>query len=317
MRIFVCLIAFCVFLWGGVDSYGRLVEIKDAKRIVFIGEGALRAGVYLGLEDKIVAIQKIDIATNAPYSEFIKSSQSLKNAKLLEYDGYFINKDEFGELKADLLVVANADKDRLDRFERLLNIPVLGVKFDYKNPIKSFKDAIWIIANATNSQDRANEFLENVSSLEFELSSYKISGKKFYIGGLEYFGSRGILASSENYAPFELLGIKNEADFTHALNQISFSAGTLLRIDPDIIFIDENAKQSYKKDLDESERILNLLSAIKEKQVYFVPNYINYGVNIENCFIGAYEIAYHTGINLDLQAKKKQIYKIFYGKDFK
>lgn len=316
MRFFVFLITFCAFLWGGVDSYGRLVEVQDAKRIIFIGEGALRAGVYLGLEDKIVAMQKADANSKTPYGDFIRSNENLKNVKLLEYDGYFVSRDEVSEVQADLLVVANADKERLDRFQRVLNIPVLGVKFDYKKPIKSFKEALWIIASATNSQDRANDLLDHMSSLELELASYKLGGKKFYVGGLEYFGSRGILASDENYAPFALLGIKNEVDFNTILNQISVSASVLLRVDPDIIFIDQNAKQSYKNDLDESERILNLLNAVKNKQVYFVQNYINYGVNIENCFIIAYEIALYSGTQIDIEQKTKQIYKIFYSKDF-
>lgn len=312
MRFFMVLFCFVAYLNAISDMFGRSVDVVSAQNIAFVGKNSLRLGVYLGLGNKAIGIQRSDLRADAPYKDFLSKKEISKKLTIFKGDDEGISLEQLKKLGADLIVFCSNDANMVEKIASLTDIPVLGIKISNTEPLEDIKEAIDIIASVTQSMQRAQELKEFINSQEHELATLEMPKVKVYVGGLEYTGGRGIMATDENYLPFKLLDLTNVIDTTRGLARIGVSATILMRAEPDFIFLDQGAKVSLEKEQEAEEYLFKTLSG----KLHYLPTYISNGINLENAFMSAWQIAKDLGLEVDIKAKKTEIYKALYKEEF-
>lgn len=305
------------------DMFDRKVEIKDTKKIVCLGPGALRLVSYLNLQDHIVGIEKLEqkYDLKAPYRTILdkKTIQSLPVVGQ-GGPGKMPNLETLISLKPDIIFTSFLSKEQVELIQKKTNISVVvlsygatygGEKQDSK--LQSIKNSLNLIAKITQTQTRANELIEFINQQEKELSSLTLTNKKVYIGGIGYKGIQGITSTESNYPSFELLHLKNDILLKEQKGHFFINKEALLSYNPQIIFLDYLSKKIINEELEKDKRVFNSITAFQQKQVYWLYPYNFYNTNIENLFINSWLIASYFQKDIDFRAKQKEIYKMFLG----
>ncbi len=305
------------------DMFDRKVEIKDTKKIVCLGPGALRLVSYLNLQDHIVGIEKLEkkYDLKAPYRT-IFDKKTLQSLPVVGQGGpgKMPNLETLISLNPDIIFTSFLSKEQVELIQKKTNIPVVvlsygatygGVKQD--NKLQSIKNSLKLIAKITQKQTRANELIEFINQQEKELSSLTLTNKKVYIGGIGYKGIQGITSTESSYPSFELLHLKNDI-LEDQKGHFFINKEALLSYNPQIIFLDYLSKKIINEELEKDKKIFNSITAFQQKQVYWLYPYNFYNTNIENVFINSWLIASYLQKDIDFQAKQKEIYKMFLGK---
>jgi len=276
------------------------------QKIVAIGPGALRMVVYLKAQDKVVGIEKRE-------EKFIYARPYiLANRKLLSLPkigmggaNYNINLEAIKKLNPDLIIAGFLDTKKAKEIENKLKIKVITIKYGKLGnaDIEEFKEALKKLSIILGKEQRAKEIIDFLDSMTFEKIK---TDKKVYIGGVAFKGIHGLTSTIGNYLPFRLVGLKN---IVNSDSQIFVSKEFLYKTQPDIIFVDESALKliDLKK--------YSFLNAVKNGEVYGLLPYNNYMSSIPSAYLNAFYIQKVFGKNIDIDAKAKEIYEFFVGKD--
>lgn len=317
-----------VMLYGSLlaetytDMLGRLVDVKSSAKLVFLGPGALRMGVYLGLEDRLVGIEKTenDPSAFSPYRTYLGKERIAKipligvggPGKMPDFEALLVQ-------KPDLIIASFLDSQQLDLITQKTGIPVIALSYgaSYGGSAKqlhSMKNSLLLLGKITQTLPKATALTTFISHQEEKLSLLNVPKKRVYVGGLGYKGTQGINSTEANYPPFELLGLKNclfEGKETMGHHFIDFEA--LLKANPEIIFTDMFGKAKITQEYNAQKPLFDTLSAYKTGHIKEVLGYNFYSTNIENLLVIAYQIASYMGASVDVDLEAKAIYEAFYG----
>ena len=323
-KIFFSIMLICSMLIAEpyTDMLGRLVDIKANSKLVFIGPGALRMGVYLGLEDRLVGIEKTenDASAFSPYRTFLGKERIAKlpiigtggPGKMPDFEALIVQKPDF-------IVASFLDRNQLDLIHSKTGIPVIALSYgaSYGGNTKqllSMKNSLLLLGKITQTSLRAKALTSFITQAEEKLSLLNVPQKRVYVGGLGYKGTQGINSTEANYPPFELLGLKNclfEDKEAIGHHFVDFEA--LLKANPEIIFIDMFGKSKITQEYAAQKPLFDTIDAYQKGSVKEILGYNFYSTNIENLLVIAYQIASYIGVSVDVNREAKEIYEAFYG----
>lgn len=284
-----------------IDSYGRAVNIeKQVKSIVAVGPGALRVISYLDAVDMLKGVENIEIkypsgrSYSVAYHSFFKSLPVIGEGgadKIPDYEKIKI-------LSPDLIIASSISKDIIEDMEKKTGIKVYS--FDYgmlgSFETEKFKKSIKEISKIINRETRADFILKRVDYYVSDLrkrTAQKKDKLKIYVGGLGFKGSHGITSTQYSYEPFELLGIKSvvdELEKKQKINHLFIDSETLLKLDPDYIFIDTGGLDIFIDDYIKNSSFYNSISAFKKGNVYTTLPFNYYTTNVDVVFVNSYFI---------------------------
>ena len=299
------------------DLLNRKVNIPDkVKKVIAIGPGALRLVVYLNSKNKVIGIEKREkkyIYARA----YIVANKELLKLPVIGMGGVNanINLEKIISLKPDVIIAAYISKKMADLIEKKTKIPVVVVSYGNLGTFangKLFK-SIMLLGKILNKQKRAVEVINFIKKMDGELKNKTISCKeKIYIGAVAFKGLHGITSTIPKFPPFMLLGVKNGVNLDVS-SQIFISKEELLRLNPDIIFIDESGLKFVK-----NFKLLKYLKAYKNHKIYGILPYNNYMTNIGSAYADTYYIGKILNPdkfkNIDIEKKADEIYKFLVGK---
>ncbi|MDD3324006.1 MAG: ABC transporter substrate-binding protein [Sulfurospirillaceae bacterium] len=321
--VFICLfLATTLFGKSYVDLIGRNVEVKKSSRLVFIGPGALRLGVYLGLENRLVGIENIENQSSklSPYRTFLGKEFISKLPTIGQGGpGKIPNLEALLVTNPDVIVASFVDKNQLEIISSKTKIPVIAVSYgasyggNNKKNLEDIKTSLALLGEITGTQQRAKKLIEFIKTQEDRLSKTTLKSQTVYIGGVGYKGAQGITSTDANYPPFELLGLKNAVfKNSRAQGHQFIELETLLKTDPQIIFTDMLGKIKIQEEYVQKKEIFNTLSAYKNGNIKELLGFNFYTTNIENLFVIAWQIASAMGFEVDLDRASKEIFDAFY-----
>jgi iron complex transport system substrate-binding protein len=301
---------------------GREVEVNSTQKLVFLGPGALRMGVYLGLQDRLVGIERTENTQSkiSPYRSYLGKSFIAKLPVVSTGGpGKMPNLEALIVHKPDLIITSFLDKTQLELIRSKTSIPVLSLSYGAsyggtKEQLESMKNSILLLGEVSCKEKRARKLVDFIEKKELELSKIELEKKCVYVGGIGYKGKQGITSTEANYPPFELLGLKNCVfKDSSAMGHHFIDYEALLSVDPEMIFVDMFGKDKVMLEQKEKSNFFKALSAYKNKNIKDIHGYNFYATNIENLFVIAYQIASYMGAkNIDVDAKAKEIYDAFY-----
>ncbi|NLV26923.1 MAG: ABC transporter substrate-binding protein [Methanomicrobiales archaeon] len=284
------------------DASGREVEIpRNISHILCAGPACLRYLSYL---------QKPEYAvTNNPEERYVTKSawipylvaypeiKSLPSIQAPVYPAQILSLTP----RPDLVVLMNTTGPySADELSDMTGIPVLVLKEG--NLVEHREDldySLRVMGLVTGSTDRALEvirfFDKIVDNLHSRVSTIpEFQYKTAYIGGYTRDTPRGILSSSPDYYPFDLVKVRNslEGDYTIPQNSdaVLLTPSRIKKLKPDSIFIDLTSLEKKKNAIQELEDYpeFSQTTAMKEGTVYGLYPTGIYGENHEIDLINAY-----------------------------
>ncbi len=311
------------------DLTGRRVTIPDKpERIVCTGPGALRLIVYLGAQDRVIGIEKIerDYPGGRPY--IIANPQLIKLpvfAKGGPPGQNPINEEKLVLLNPDLIFATYINRGAADRLQAKLKISVVVLSY---GELATFDDAalfksLKIAGKILSRTKRAENIINYIKGLENDLNKRtrdipENERPTAYIGGIGYKGSHGIDSTMAKFPTFIAINAKNPVDRIKLRGWVSIDREKLLKWDPDFIFLDEGGLKLTLKDVRRNPSFYRGLKAIREGRVYGLLPFNYYTTNIEIALANAYfagKILYPERFK-DISPEKKadEIFTFFVGK---
>lgn len=305
-------------VFGVSDMLGREVNVQKTNKIVFIGPGALRFGVYLGVTDRVVGIEAREKqqSTHAPYSTVVKA-KNLDNKPIIGEGGpgKIPTMEALITSKAELIIASFVSKENMDLIEQKTKIPVFGIDYGDGKSAKSMelvKQSLLKLGEILGAKTRADELVTFMNNEEKIFKSLNLAPKSLYIGGVSYKGSWGIASTEGRYLPFELLGVANAVAQGQS-GHLFLDLEKIAEVDPDIVFVDVGGEKIITDEINNKKEFFDSLKAFKNGQFYKVAPFNFYNTNIENCYFIAWQVASKLGAKVDLDTKKAEIYKKFLG----
>jgi len=311
-------------LWGAsyTDMMGRVVEVKESSKLVFIGPGALRLGVYLGLDARLVGIEKTenDASPLSPYRSFL-GKERIGSLPIIGAGGpgKMPDLEALIAVKPDLIVSSFVDKNALELITSKTGIPVLALSYGAtyggnEAQLQSIKNSLLLLGKVSGTSARAQELVVFMNEQQKNLAALSLPAKKVYVGGVGYKGAQGITSTEANYPPFELLGLKNSVfEGKEAMGHQFIELEALLKTNPEIIFIDTFGRKKVMEAYEANKTLFDTLGAYQNGAIKDVLSYNFYATNVENLFVIAWQIAYGLGKPFHLTQEAQKIYTIFYG----
>ncbi len=307
--------------FGLTDMVGRDVDVSKADKLVFLGPGALRLGVYMGLEDKVVGIEKIEqkAVKVSPYRQVLAKKGTLKKPIIGQGGpGKMPSIEALIKSGASLIIGSFIDKAQVELIEQKTKIPVFMLSYGdgyggggEKRKLDAIKKSLQLLGKIAHKEQRAKALVEWMNKEETALKALKLSQKRIYVGGIGFKGPWGIESTEANFFPFTLLNV-NPALKTKKEGHVFLDLETLVKLNPDVIFIDKLGMKQFKKQKETKMSVFANMKAFKNKEVYTLPPFNFYNTNVENSFLDAWVVASKLGAKVDIKKQKKRIFKIFF-----
>lgn len=283
------------------DSYGRKVVIdKPVKSIVAIGPGALRVVSYLDALDMVKGVENIEVKFPKGRSYSVAYKDLLKKLPIIGEGGpdKLPDYEKIKFLSPDLILASSMSRDFVEDVERKTGIKVFSFDYGSLGSFESerFKNVIRQVSEILGREKRGDFLIKRVDYYISDLKK-RTQGNdkklKVYVGGLGFKGSHGITSTQYDYEPFKLLGIKSVVDNLekkHSINHIFIDYETLLKLNPDYVFIDIGGIDIFLTDYNQKRDFYNSISGFKMGNVYTTLAFNYYTTNVEVVFINAYFI---------------------------
>jgi iron complex transport system substrate-binding protein len=319
------------------DGFGRSVEIPaNPQKIICSGSGCLRYVVYVGAQDRVVAVDTQETKEHP----FEARAYAITNPQFatLPLFGEMRGKDDPEKIigiAPDVIFKTGAtgttygtSGPEADTLQGKTGIAVVAFPYgSLRNDAEKaeFRAALRIMGTTLGKEERAEDLIvyvdELIADLERRTGDIPADQQKtVYIGGVSSAGAHGIISTEPAYPPFIWVHAKNIAagtDTQHA----DVSKEVIVDGDPEFLFIDVGTIQ-----MDNDGAIGELktntayagMKAIKDGNVYGVLPYNYYSVNYESVLADAYfvgKVLYPDRFaDVDTKQKADEIYKKFVGK---
>jgi iron complex transport system substrate-binding protein len=323
MKILLPLIVFISFSWATTvsDMFNRTLTITANEKIVAVGPGTLRLLTYMQLQKRLVGVEQIelDFDTKAPYRGVLNKA-FLTSLPVIAQGGpaKMPNIEAIIKVNPDIIFTSFLTKQQVETLQEKTGINVVALSYGSNyggkgdmQKLQAVKASLKLLGDIFDKPQRARELVSFMDENENLLAHLNLDAKA-YIGGIGYKGAKGLTSTESTYPPFALLGLNNAVTLQksgHAQIQLE----SLLVANPDYIFIDMLGKNIVTQELEKNMPIIKTADAYKKQNVYWLYPYNFYNTNIENVYLNAYVIAQKTGIELDIEAIKNEIYLKFLG----
>ena len=313
------------------DMTDRQVTVPhDPGRIVCIGPGTLRLIVYLQAASKVVGVEDMEKMNPDGRPYWIAHQELAKLPRCGPGGPAGINKKPDLEalltVRPDVVFVTYMEAPLADEVQRTLGIPVVVLSYGaFATFDEAVYDAIGIAGKILNREKRAHEVVAYIESLRKDMRArtHMVPAEKkptVYVGGIGYRGVRGIGSTEKSYIPFEWTGAKNIAERVEptAGSHVIMGKETLLKLNPDVIFIDGGGLMLIKEDARKKPDYYRALKAVNTGQLYVLYPFNWYTTNIGTALADAYAIGkvlYGKQFDdIDLKQKADEIYTFLVGK---
>lgn len=313
------------------DMAGRVVATpRHPDRIICLGPGALRLIVYLQAEKKVVGVEDMEkrYPDGRPY--WIAHPELSKLPRCGPGGATAINKKPDLEavlaVKPQVIFITYMDGPLADEVQKILGIPV--VVLDY-GAFAAFDEAVFkalrLAGDILNCPTQANRIVSYIHTLCEDLNNRTIQipaeqKPKVYVGGIGYRGEQGIGSSDKQFTPFEWVNALNVVEKVDAKvsSHVFLDKEQLLRLNPDIIFIDSSGLPLVLNDFEKKRSYYQALKAIATGRFYTLLPYNWYTTNIDTALADAFAIGkqiYPEEFkDIDPEKKADEIYAFMVGK---
>ncbi len=313
------------------DMNGRTVETPaDPDRIICIGPGALRLIVYLQAETKVVGVENMEKMTPAGRPYWIAHPELSKLPLCGPGGAAAINKkpdlESVLSVKPRVIFATYMDTALADEVQKTLGIPVVILTY---GSLATFDervyDSIRLAGRILNREKRAENIMAYIESLKKDMQDRtgaisKNLRPRVYVGGVGHRGSHGIESSEKSYIPFQWVNVDNIAEKAETAvgSHTTMDKESLLKQNPDIIFIDGGGLILVEEDYKKKTEFYSALKAFRSGQVYTLLPFNHYTTNIETALADAYAVGktiYPDRFkDMDPERKADEIYSFFVGK---
>ncbi|MFZ7128335.1 MAG: iron ABC transporter substrate-binding protein [Desulfobacterales bacterium] len=312
------------------DMAGRRVTVTEAPgRIVCIGPGALRLIVYLEAHDRVVGVEDLE-KRNPEGRPYRLAKPELGALPRIGPGGpAVINKKPDLEavlsVHPDLVFITYMDAPLADQVQETLGIPVVVLSYGaFATFDTAVYDAIRIAGKILGREDRAHAVVDYIESLRKDLERRTLGipadrRPGVYVGGIGYRGAQGIESTEAEYIPFNWVHANNVAGRIENRigSHVSMDKELLLRLDPDVLFIDGGGLALVAADVTKKPVYYNNLTAFKTRRVHTLLPFNWYTTNIGTALADAYAIGkllYSDRFaDVSLDAKADEIYTFLVG----
>ncbi len=313
------------------DMAGRKIILPvNPTRIVCLAPGALRLIVYLNAQDKVVGVEDMEkrFPTGRPY--WMANTGLAKLPRIGPGGVKSINKkpdlEALLSVNPDVIFVTYMEAALATKVQNLTGIPVVVLTY---GGFATFDNRVFqslkLAGRILNRSQRANEVVHYIQSLQNDLANRtshipKDTQPTVYIGGIGFRGSQGLDSTEKNYMPFLWTHVNNiVSDIpTSKSTHIFLGKEKLLKLDPDIIFIDGGGTSLIKDDYYKKTNYYNALKAFKTKQVFLLFPFNWYVTNIDTALVDSYVIGKiifpEQFKDINLEEKSDEIYRFLTGK---
>ncbi len=318
-KIFILILIFCNFAYSLEDMLGRDVDVSKSEKLVFIGPGALRLGVYLGAEKNLVGIERIELKKSKiiPYRNVLKQKNALNLPIIGEGGpGKLPSMEALIKSKAGLIIASFIDKSQAKLIEEKTKIPVFIISYGNgyggdMEKLASIKKSLTLIGKIIKNEKRANQLVKDLEEEEKKLAKLKLKNKTVYVGGIGYKGPWGLESTETNYLPFSLVHAKTALK-SEKKGHLFLDLEKIVELNPEIIFIDQGGFKKFKEQEKKKKEVFKHMKAFKTQNIHKVPVFNFYNTNVENAFYSAWVVAKTLGAEVDLKKEKERIFSIFF-----
>ena len=300
-----------------VDDLGREVVLPETiTRVAPSGSNAqlpvfqLAPEYLAGLSDKLSSAEKeiypqythdlpVVGTLYGKKGNFNKEAMILTNSELII---------DIGDIKGSKEDMA---KD-LDIISSEIGVPVIFLEANINNYPEVFRT----LGKLLKKEERAEQLASFYETVVSELEKYKTDTKPRVYLTSSNDGLNAILSGKNHAQCAEKAGAEVVVSSKLAQANGSISLETLYQLDPDYIFA--YTEEGYRTIT--TQKDWAVLSAVQNNRVFLVPtmphNFIDNPVS-SNRIIGLYYLAsiFYPQAGIDIVAKTKQFYSLFYGKD--
>ncbi len=335
----ICIIVTLVAL-SSICAAARTVTVTDMverqvtapfnpDRIVCIGPGALRLIVYLQAESKVVGVEDMEKLTPGGRPYWIAHPELSKLPRCGPGGPAGINKKPDLEallaVKPQVIFITYMDASLADEVQRTLGIPLVVLSYGaFATFDEAVYDAMRIAGRILNREKRANDVVTYIEALRKDMRMRtkdipEDSKPTVYVGGIGYRGAHGIESTEQHYIPFEWIGANNIAEHVKASigSHVAMDKETLLKLNPDVIFVDGGGLILVMEDFRKKPEFYNALTAFSTHRVYALHPFNWYTTNIGTALSDAYAIGKilceKQFEDIDPQQKADEIYAFLVG----
>ena len=320
-----------------VDSTKRENTIpQKIDRVICSGSGTLRLLTYIQAQDKIIAVDDIEVKKNI----FDARPYALANPQFKKYPifGQFRGFDNpeliLGLEKIPQVIFKSYAGSGYDPIElqNKTGIPVIILNYgDLAYNKDQFYNSLRIMGSVMNKEKRAEELINYIDRCIDDLQK-RCAGipenkkKTCYIGGVAQRGPQAFNSTEPAYPPFKMVDAINLAyDKTKSPKELAhafIAKEKIIEWNPEIIFIDLATLQSESKGNAyyevKNDPVYKELKAVKNDNVYGLLPYNWYTANYESIIINAYYIGKllypEKFSDIEMEKKADEIFTFFVGK---
>jgi len=312
------------------DMAGRKVYVpRKVERIVAL-HGSLRYVVYLQAFEKVVGVEEVEKrgsmkggpSVGKAYWNVIKERVRGLPSIGEGGPGKLPDFEKLLEVRPELVITF--ERDLAGLIQEKTGIPVLVLDYAGTRGIEVDRvmEAIGLLGKVLGKEKRASELNAYLKELikELEQRTQGIgSGPKVYVGGVSMRGHQNFLSTEADFPPFKWLKAKNVVDETGKKGHLFIDRESLLKWDPDFIFVDVNGLPLVREDYLKNKDFYQHLKAVRNGRVYTIFPINFYRTNLEILFANTFfmgKVIYPERFKeLNPEKKAREIFVKFLGKD--
>lgn len=284
------------------DAAGRTVTVPaTVSRIVCLGPGSLRLIAYLGATDKLVGIERFEIAqkTGRPYR---LAHPELLNLPVVGPGGpKSINQEPDLEAvltaRPEVVFTSAMDGAVAQAIQDKLGIAVVALSYGaFARYDPKVFDSLRLAATILDREQRAQAVVDFLVAAEADVRARAARGAAapgyrrptVYVGGTGLRGAHGLTSTDHPYAPLDWLDADNLARRVTDDGHAFIDREQLLAFDPDILFIDAAGLSLVADECSRQPEFCGALRAVRQGRVYLLYPFTNYLTNLDTIVVDAY-----------------------------
>lgn len=268
------------------DLTGRTITVPDKVARIIALRGALSIVCYLGLADLVVGVEHHETVSTrwigSRGRSYRMANPQLGNLPVIGSR----NKpqpEKIIELHPDVIFIGSGAAQMAKRVQRQTGIPVVVLDLgDLGVARKRFFRSLQLAGELCGKRERAESLTEKIKECLVDLEQ-RTGGitpekrKKVYLGGIQFKVAHGILGTSRDYPPFQLIHAVNVIDGLPIAKKLvkgrlSIKRETFINLAPEVVFICESGLELVAREL--KEPLYRELPAIRAGKVYgLMPHY--------------------------------------------
>ncbi len=323
------------------DMIGREVTVTPGsyQRVVCVGAGALRMYSYIGDTALLCGVEDID---NTALTDRPKMFDGVARPYVLAYGDVFAALPSCGvggpnaqaaeaekilSCQPDIIISEYEDVEKADALQQQVGVPVITLRAGVDGVFaEAFPGSLRLLGQLFGREDRAEELISFIESETAELTRRTADVAEadkpgVYVCGLGNWGTTNHLMTSQSYAAFRVVNIRNAVTDlgTDAVQAIEAEKFAALGDSMDIMLIDAAAVKNIAPLYQEDPTLLDTCKAWQTGQVYlemaYNAYYTNYEIALANAWFAAKCVYPDLFADVDMTAKTNEITQAFLGQE--